>query len=136
MNSERIKIFWSRVQKTDNCWNWTGSVFNTGYGCFVVNNKSVLAHRLALFLVNGKWPIVSRHICNNRKCVRVDSNHLIDGNYSENAQDCVKSGTHFQASKTHCPQGHEYNDQNTCVCGGARFCRVCARERMRLKRGV
>ncbi len=33
--------------------------------------------------------------------------------------------------KTHCPQGHEYTDDNTYVLpGGSRECRVCKRDRI------
>ena len=36
---------------------------------------------------------------------------------------------HSQAKKTHCPNGHEYNVNNTCFSGGKRHCLVCIRER-------
>lgn len=37
----------------------------------------------------------------------------------------------FNASKTHCPSGHEYSEDNTYVFDGKRQCRACARERSR-----
>jgi hypothetical protein len=47
---------------------------------------------------------------------------------SENALDQVRHGTHFSATKTHCPMGHPYNERNTRVrpCG-RRICRACHR---------
>ena len=38
------------------------------------------------------------------------------------------------AAKTHCPQGHEYTEDNTYRYGNGRYCRSCSRERMRIKR--
>lgn len=38
------------------------------------------------------------------------------------------------ARKTHCPQGHAYDEANTLVYNGGRYCRACAAERMRVKR--
>lgn len=37
-------------------------------------------------------------------------------------------------AKTHCPQGHEYNEENTRWYKGSRNCRVCDRDRQRIKR--
>lgn len=46
------------------------------------------------------------------------------------------SGAKKQAL-THCPNGHEYNERNTRVDKrGWRSCRVCARERERIRRGA
>lgn len=58
---------------------------------------------------------------------------------SENMQDSLRHGTHFQASKTHCPQGHEYTPANTrysVTPGGfnKRTCRICKREQTRRSR--
>jgi hypothetical protein len=36
--------------------------------------------------------------------------------------------------KTHCVNGHEFNEDNTYLYGGAKHCRVCQRNRMRLRR--
>jgi len=32
-----------------------------------------------------------------------------------------------EVKATHCPQGHPYDDENTYVCRGRRYCRVCRR---------
>lgn len=36
--------------------------------------------------------------------------------------------------KTHCPQGHLYDEENTYLNNGSKQCRTCRRERMRLRR--
>jgi hypothetical protein len=52
------------------------------------------------------------------------------GTKAENMQDSVAHGTHANASKTHCPQGHPYDEVNTVYArsGRERHCRPCARE--------
>lgn len=47
---------------------------------------------------------------------------------SENALDSVRHGTDPQAARTHCPQHHPYNTENTYVIPSrpaARYCRAC-----------
>ncbi|AEK09646.1 HNH endonuclease [Mycobacterium phage Mozy] len=48
---------------------------------------------------------------------------------SENNRDLIRHGTHVQARKTHCPQGHEYTPENTRLYlyegGWRRYCRAC-----------
>lgn len=47
------------------------------------------------------------------------------GTQGENTLDQVLHGTHNQARKTHCPQGHEYTPENTYESAGRRRCRTC-----------
>lgn len=52
------------------------------------------------------------------------------GSRSVNNQDRVTHGTHPNASKTHCPQSHEYSSENTYRDKkNRRYCRTCQRER-------
>lgn len=71
-----------------------------------------------------------RHLNGNAADCRLTN--LAYGTQSENVQDSVRHGTHVQARKTHCPQGHEYTADNTYakpLRNGrtARECRVCQR---------
>lgn len=50
---------------------------------------------------------------------------------SNNLRDEVIHGTHHWASKTHCPQNHEYTPENTYTHGGKRHCRKCGSARKR-----
>jgi hypothetical protein len=95
------KNFWSRVSKTDTCWNWTGCL-TKGYGMSRAwkgdKNRMVLAHRLSYFLANGACPdeIIVDHICHNRSCV--NPGHLREATNKQNnehrsgAQSNSKSG--------------------------------------------
>lgn len=49
----------------------------------------------------------------------------------------VKPNGWHQAIKTHCPQGHPYDEDNTCVkADGRRSCRQCARDYMARRRAA
>lgn len=39
-----------------------------------------------------------------------------------------------QSSRTHCPQGHPYDEENTCWSGGRRHCLQCGRDRRAARR--
>lgn len=73
-----------------------------------------------------------------------DNNRLSNlrwGTAQENTLDSVRNGTHFASAKTHCINGHEFNERNTYVSpAGKRSCRECDRlaqleKRRRIKHG-
>ena len=58
--------------------------------------------------------------------------NLYWGTRAENVRDCIQNGNHPQASKPRCPQGHDYDDENTYrTANGWRYCRKCGNERNR-----
>jgi hypothetical protein len=63
--------------------------------------------------------------------------HLQPGTISDNQRDSVEHGTHWEAKKTHCAQGHPFDDENTHIDSrGKRHCRACDNERQKLRRQV
>jgi len=73
--------FWSKVDKTDTCWLWTGSLSAQGYGRIQRGSRDegvVLAHRLAWEWVNGPIPdgMQLDHLCYVHACVRPDHMQL------------------------------------------------------------
>ena len=85
--------FWAKVQKTDGCWNWTGSTDHYGYGLVHVNAKNKRfqllkkTHRIVWELTYG--PIADGlhvlHHCDNPRCVR--PTHLFLGTQHDNMRD-------------------------------------------------
>lgn len=83
--------FWSKVDKTETCWLWTGGLTKDGYGRFWYHgNRS--AHRVIFELLFGTIaPTLNVcHHCDVRRCVRPD--HLFVGTQSDNIKDCWAKG--------------------------------------------
>lgn len=58
-----------------------------------------------------------------------NASNLAYGTHGENMRDMILHGTSSTARKTHCPAGHPYDEANTRIYDGRRWCRACARER-------
>ncbi|ORA77202.1 hypothetical protein BST28_18935 [Mycolicibacter kumamotonensis] len=63
--------FWSYVDKTKDCWNWTRAKSKAGYGIFTIERRQKPAHRLSYKFTRGPIPdgMQIDHICHNRACV-------------------------------------------------------------------
>ena len=68
--------FWARVEKTPDCWVWTGTKWRNGYGQAWIREtkRTICAHRLAWQLTRGPIPddMQLDHRCHNRACVNPD----------------------------------------------------------------
>lgn len=123
--------FWAKVNKTDSCWLWTAATDKDGYGLFTIAKRRMIrAHH---YLAGKPTPgLVWDHLCRARSCVRPD--HLEMVSNAEN----IRRGeiAIHQTSKTHCPQGHPYDEANTYWMTDrkgrrGRACRTCRTERDR-----
>lgn len=67
---------------------WVGSTHRVGYGVVTVEGRSELAHRVAFWLAEGRWPEpCALHHCDNRICVR--RSHLFEGTKLDNTHDMI-----------------------------------------------
>lgn len=115
-------------------------VANTGYPTvsLVQKNKHVMrpVHVLiaAAFLGSRPPEMEVRHLDGDKlNCVL---SNLAYGTRSENMHDRVRHGTHNNSNKTHCPQGHPYDEANTCLSNGKRSCLACRRDAYSRKRSA
>jgi hypothetical protein len=120
------------------CWEWNAGKNHQGYAKFREGgrgSKTVPGHCFAYEYFIGKVPegLQLDHQCDNKSCV--NPWHLKPATGADN----VFRAPSRNRSKTHCANGHEYNDINTLVIPGtltgrsSRRCRICNRLRMRNK---
>lgn len=108
--------FWSRVEKTATCWNWTGGLNRDGYGQTRWEGASRRAHRIAYLLIRGQDPgsLHLHHTCENPRCVNPE--HLEPLPSAEHVADYTPHCLGYQNKrKTHCKHGHEFNLENTRI---------------------
>lgn len=122
---ERVRLA-PRGEPTE-CWDWSGYINSvTGYGQVSWQDGPRVGqsgtHRAAWVLANRR-PIPDgmsiHHTCYNRKCF--NPAHLRLRTPVENSRD------NSWRRKTHCAQGHAYDEVNTRFTKeGYRVCRACA----------
>lgn len=102
----------------EGCFVWEGQTTNWGYGIISVSGTKQAIHRFVYEQVFGPIPegLVIDHMCRNKLCV--NPSHLQAISHEEN----VALGG---LRKTHCPSGHEYNEENTYMYRNSRRCRKC-----------
>lgn len=64
--------FWDKVDKTGDCWLWTGGKSTLGYGVFTLHKREqYYAHRWSYEQVIGEIPVrmTIDHKCHNPSCV-------------------------------------------------------------------
>lgn len=133
--------FWSHVDRSGDCWAWTGGTKN-GYGTFYVTrdgtDRMQQAHRFAFELERGPIPdgMTLDHLCHtavaddcregskcpHRRCVRPD--HLDSMPLGDN----ISAGGN--GAKMTCKHGHEFTPENTGhhgPDGRYRYCLTCKR---------
>jgi len=106
---ENAERFWSKVNKSGECWEWGASFNTTGRGQFKLNGMMVLAHRLSyvmnhpitIDLMEGHREILVCHRCDNPKCV--NPSHLFLGSHNDNTKDMMDKGRHHDGKGEKCP---------------------------------
>lgn len=102
------------------------------------HRRTVNVHRLMgeAFIPNPNGLPMVRHLDDNKSHNFLGN--LSWGTNSDNQRDSIRNGTHFASSKTHCPAGHPYNEDNTYVFTRngkqGRKCRMCHALKERFRR--
>ncbi len=84
--------FWAQIDRSGDCWIWTGYRTSKGYGRFKVGGRHYRAHRVAWVLAYGPIPdeVDVLHHCDTPPCVR--DTHLFLGDEAANAHDRDSKG--------------------------------------------
>lgn len=127
-------LFWSRVNKTETCWHWTGATFHNGYGRVKFRGRDTVAHRITYELEHGPIPagLTLDHLCRVRPCVRPDHMEAVTLGVNVLRGETI---TRRNAEKTACDQGHPLSGANLFVRrDGRRRCRTCERASQKRQR--
>jgi len=97
LTDQEIKRFWSYIDQSPGqgpkgeCWQWKRAKTSMGYGNFQAQSRQYIAHRLAFFLVTGRWgAICICHHCDNPCCC--NPKHLFPGTVKDNVRDMYLKG--------------------------------------------
>lgn len=127
--------FWSNVDASGDCWEWTGGRYDNGYGCFSnlrpdTKRRTYLSHRESWRMLVGPLTpgLTIDHLCRNRLCV--NPMHLEEVTRGAN----VLRGfgkTAVAAKRTHCKWGHDFKESEDWPDSrGRRRCYLCYQDRL------
>lgn len=141
---ERI-VASTAIDSISGCWVWGASFSREGYGVMAwiddSGRKQYGAHRVSFVAHGGVIPegMQLDHLCRNRSCV--NPQHLEPVTPQENILRSPIAQGSLNAAKTHCPQGHPYDEANTRLWTGrnskgylvtSRNCKACTATRRRI----
>ncbi|RBY82659.1 HNH endonuclease signature motif containing protein [Blastococcus sp. TF02A-26] len=144
MNSSALPSrFWAKVDRSGECWLWTGAVTSAGYGSWSSDGHRLSPHRVTYEAVHGPIPdgLQIDHLCRVRLCV--NPQHLEAVTPQVNVLRS-EAPTAYLARQTHCLRDHELAGDNLLIQTRhgrpvGRECRRCrddARARRRTGRPV
>lgn len=115
---QTAETFWARVDKTGDCWLWTGAKNNTGYGTVAWDGVVYTAHRLAAYLTGlVTSPVAPKHgsstfvlhRCDTRLCC--NPAHFELGTYAKNQLDAYARKQRKQPKGEHHSNAKLTNEQ-------------------------
>lgn len=119
----------ARVIYAGECWIWTGGASHYGYGQVSYKGKTTHVHRVAYMLWVGPIPdgLQIDHVkargCSSKLCLNPAHLEAVTAQVNSSRAN----------TRTHCPRGHEYTEENTRVIRFAppknpgKSCKICDR---------
>lgn len=113
------------------CILWTGYRARSGYAYITRDHVPMLAHRVAYEELVGPIPsgLTIDHLCRVRHCVNPEHMEPVTIGVNVRRRQLsaeARRGMAHNATRTHCPQGHPYDEANTYLDRkGKRYCRAC-----------
>ena len=135
---ERLNYYSEPITESG-CFIWISVTNKKNYGLLRYRGRFVLAHRLSYQEFIGPIPdgLNVLHKCDIPACI--NPQHLFVGTHKDNQQDCIKKNRNYNQLKTHCKNGHEFNNENIYRLPNhpsIRYCRKCHMEREKIRRYV
>lgn len=86
LTTAEIERFWSKVDRSGECWLWTEAATKDGSGRIKLRGRRFLAHRVSFSLAGQVLDpsLVLRHTCRNAACVRPE--HLEQVSQGDNVR--------------------------------------------------
>ena len=121
---------WARIEprldRSGECWLWTGPMNEGGYGLADCGGKTRRVHRIAFAHFKGDTDMHLDHLCRNRSCA--NPAHLDPVTLQENSARGYGPPSWALRDNT-CKAGHKYEEGSYRVMrGGWRKCLVCKRQ--------
>lgn len=117
----------SKIEKTDGCWFWTGSVDTHGYGQGWLDGKNQLVHRVMYERYVGPvGDLCVLHACDTPRCVRPSHLHL--GTRAENNQEAAERDRRHRPSGTQNPHAKLSEADVRAIRADQRSARIIAAE--------
>lgn len=135
-NSTFARRVLAYVDASGDCWKWTGTIQDDGYGTIGKGGRRagrMVAHRAVRELLVGPIPdgMVHDHLCRNRSCVNPDHGEIVTP--GENTKRGYGISHGLRARKV-CGYGHPLDGLRRKPNGKpVRYCKTCARDQMRAK---
>lgn len=112
------------------CWEWSGSRLPAGYGRIQFAGTRWYTHRLSYTFAVGPIPpgLTIDHLCRNTACANPAHLEAVTSQTNTLRGQTVAAAN---VAKTHCPQGHPYDEDNTYKRPDgqrSRDCHVCRHE--------
>lgn len=130
-----VERFWSKVRKSDGCWEWTAARRGPGYGVIGRGGRAdgvAPAHVVSWEIHFGAVPIglFVLHHCDNPPCVRPDHLHL--GTKGDNTREMIERDRQPSQMRParYCRRGHDLDAPGAVKFIGKsqmRRCVVCFR---------